>query len=902
MHELHKRGFAQLRRKMASVLVAFCLLLVCSPVAGAEPSLPVTVGVEAVSGSPGDTVSLAVYMDPGDNPIIFGYELVVAYDTERLELVPGNAVTDDASSGSFVPDTAVAGQITVQASYFGDFFFLEPNTKQNMFTLHFAVKPSATPGDAFVTVSGKYQDSTVLTDILPANATAGKVTVTARADKTPPTVTGLTYGSSLPVNGNLQVTFDEDVRAVAGKSVVIRKAADDSAAEIIAADNTERVTVAQNTVTIDPAFHLQYGTAYYVQIDPGAFEDMAGNPFAGIADKTTWTFATEAAGAPGTVTIGIGSMAGQAGETVAVDVSVTQASAGVASYGIQVDFDAAALEVSGIDGSASGDIFLANYNNSQGWLKAAWTDAAGGDRAISAGTLFTVRFSLKEGSSAGDKPLTVAASNLLHFTATDAAGVEMQKTLVPGNVAVTIPNKPEEPNEPEEPQQPEEPEESDNGGDTGGNGNTGSTGGTGGSVPGSSGPGGGSTSNPAGDVGTTTTTEVNGQTTTRVAIDPQKLEQRLAAEPAGAVISIPVAGGADAVVGELNGQMVKNMENKEAVLEIETARATYTLPARQINIDAISRQLGAAVALQDIKVRIEIAVPTAEMAKIVENAAAAGEFTVVVPPLSFTVRAVYGDTTIEVEQFNAYVERMVAIPEGMDPNRITTAVVVEPDGTVRHVPTKIILVDGRYYAKVSSLTNSTYAVVWHPLSFSDVADHWAKETVNDMGSRMVIQGVGDGLFQPDDNITRAQFAAIVVRGLGLKPEAGKVPFADVELSAWYSDAIRTAYAYGLIGGFEDGTFRPDAPITREQAMVIVAKAMTITALDSKLTDEAVEQRLSRFADEAGLSFWARNAAAASLQAGIVTGRGEAELAPQANVTRAETAAMVRRLLQGSGLI
>jgi hypothetical protein len=577
------------------------------------------------------------------------------------------------------------------------------------------------------------------------------------------------------------------------------------------------------------------------------------------------------------VTFGIGSASGQAGDGTTIAVSVLQASAGIASYGIQIDFDAAALEVAGIDGSASGNVFLSNYSNTKGWLKAAWTDAAGGDRAISAGTLFTVRFNLKDGSGSGDKPLTVAASDLLHLTATDASGVEMVKTVQVGKVAVTVPDVTEEPG--------------------------------GGGSPGSSDPG-GNVSSPitpsdgssSTNVETVTTTGVNGQTTTTVTIDPQRLEQRLAAEPAGAVIAIPVAGRADVVIGELNGQTVKTMENKEAVLHIETDRATYTIPARQMNIDAISRKLGAAVALQDIKVRIEIASPNAETARIVENAAAAGEFSVVVPPISFTVRAVYGNETIEVEQFNAYVERTIALPDGIDPSRITTAVVVEPDGTVRHVPTQVVVIDGRYYAKVSSLTNSVYAVVWHPLSFPDVAGHWAKETVNDMGSRMIVEGADDGRFHPDDNITRAQFAAIVVRGLGLKPEAGAVPFADIEPSAWYAGAIRTAYVYGLIGGFEDGTFRPDAFITREQAMAIIAKAMGFTALDAKLPAQGAEQRLSRFADEAKLSAWARNAAAVSLQAGIVSGRGEAELAPQANVTRAETAAMVLRLLQRSGLI
>src|SRR5690606_37060320 len=123
-----------------------------------------------------------------------------------------------------------------------------------------------------------------------------------------------------------------------------------------------------------------------------------------------------------------------------------------------------------------------------------------------------------------------------------------------------------------------------------------------------------------------------------------------------------------------------------------------------------------------------------------------------------------------------------------------------------------------------------YSVVWHPLAFTDVANHWAKAAVNNMGSRMVVSGDGNGLYNPDEDITRAEFAAIIVRGLGLKPIQETVSFPDVSASAWYSSAVATAYSYNLISGFEDGTFRPGDKITREQAMMVIAKAMGITGL------------------------------------------------------------------------
>ncbi|WP_139991840.1 S-layer homology domain-containing protein [Paenibacillus paridis] len=402
--------------------------------------------------------------------------------------------------------------------------------------------------------------------------------------------------------------------------------------------------------------------------------------------------------------------------------------------------------------------------------------------------------------------------------------------------------------------------------------------------------------------GTATTTQVNNQSVTTIAVDQKKLDEKLAAEGQHSVVTIPVNVKSDVIVGELNGQMIKNMENKQAVLEIRTEKATYTLPAEQININAILAQLGTNVALQDIIIHIEISVPLADTFKLVENAALKGEFDLVLPPLDFTVTAQSGTKVIDITKFNAYIERKIALPDNVDPNKITTGIVVEPDGTVRHVPTKIVKEEGKYFAIVNSLTNSTYTVVWHPIEFTDVAKHWAKDAVNDMGSRLIINGVGNDLFNPNQDITRAEFAAIIVRGLGLELDKGTAPFSDIKSSDWYAAAIQTAFSYGLITGFADGTFKPQEKITREQAMVMIAKAMKITELQSKLAAGGTAEMLTPFNDMASVSTWAKDSVLACLQAGVVTGRSSVWIAPKENMTRAEVAAIVQRLLQKSDLI
>ncbi|MEF3312644.1 S-layer homology domain-containing protein, partial [Paenibacillus sp. GYB004] len=399
------------------------------------------------------------------------------------------------------------------------------------------------------------------------------------------------------------------------------------------------------------------------------------------------------------------------------------------------------------------------------------------------------------------------------------------------------------------------------------------------------------------------TTVRNGQTVLTITLDPKSLENKLTTEQRPIItLSVDGDGKPGVVIGELNGQLVKTLANRQAVIEIQTGRTTYILPVERLGIDALSAEIGETVALEDIRIQIEISEPAAEMLQVAEAAAAQGGFHLVLPPIDYTIRAVHGGSSIPVSSFDAYVERQIALPDGVDPNKITTGVVIGPDGTVRHVPTRIVVKDGKYYAVIHSLTNSTYALIWNPLEFEDTANHWAIAAVNDMGSRLIVSGVGGNRFRPDQDITRAEFAAIMVRGLGMEQGKDDASFTDVTAASWYSGAVQTAYGHDLISGFEDGSFRPDDQITREQAMVIIAKAMELTGLAESVSSADPEQLLKPFIDTEDVSEWARSGVAAGLQSGIVTGRDGGLLAPQAFISKAEAAVIVRRLLQKSELI
>lgn len=402
---------------------------------------------------------------------------------------------------------------------------------------------------------------------------------------------------------------------------------------------------------------------------------------------------------------------------------------------------------------------------------------------------------------------------------------------------------------------------------------------------------------------TATTTKAEDKTITTIVVDDKKIEEKLDKEGNNSIITIPVKNNSDIVVGTLNGQTIKNMEIKEAVLEVKTENVTYTLPASQINIDTVSQQIGKYVELKDIAVNVKISGPTEDTAKIVENTANKNNYHVVVKPIDFEITCTSGNKTVDISKFNSYVERMVAIPEGVNPTKITTGVVLNNDGTFSHVPTTIEVIEGKYYAKINSLTNSTYSVIWSPKIFKDVEEHWSKDAANDMGSRLIVDGIGDGRFEPDQDITRAEFAAIVIRALGLlRAGTGKNVFNDVAKDTWYYDSVYIAYEYEIISGYGDGKFGPMDKTTREQAMVMIARAMKLSNLRVELKDDEEDAVISLFTDLEKSSDWAKDSIAVCIKSEIMLGRGGTMIVPKDNITRAEAAMIVKRLLTKSNLI
>ena len=184
---------------------------------------------------------------------------------------------------------------------------------------------------------------------------------------------------------------------------------------------------------------------------------------------------------------------------------------------------------------------------------------------------------------------------------------------------------------------------------------------------------------------------------------------------------------------------------------------------------------------------------------------------------------------------------------------------------------------------VSLLTVGTGAV--EP-TYGDTAGHWAESSIERWSAYGIIQG-SNGQFDPNGQLTCAQLATILAKLLKL-PAAKDAGFTDNTADAWYYDAINRCAAAGILNGNGDGTVTPEAPITRERAMVMLARALGIEPIR--------KPDLTKYTDAAQVSAYARGYVAALIEAGIVGGVTADELAPQADINRASTVTILDRAI------
>lgn len=167
----------------------------------------------------------------------------------------------------------------------------------------------------------------------------------------------------------------------------------------------------------------------------------------------------------------------------------------------------------------------------------------------------------------------------------------------------------------------------------------------------------------------------------------------------------------------------------------------------------------------------------------------------------------------------------------------------------------------------------------------ELENHWAEKEITELYSKGIVTGISDTSLGLDEPVTRAQFASLAVRALGLDIEKYSGGFSDVEADAWYADYIATAYNNGLMSG-SDGRMNPEDHITREEMAVILSNA----------ADTAGSMELI-FSDKADISSWAVESVENVVAIGLMNGMDDNTFAPKNTTKRSEAFAVIYRLME-----
>lgn len=196
---------------------------------------------------------------------------------------------------------------------------------------------------------------------------------------------------------------------------------------------------------------------------------------------------------------------------------------------------------------------------------------------------------------------------------------------------------------------------------------------------------------------------------------------------------------------------------------------------------------------------------------------------------------------------------------------------------------------------VESLPVSTVQTPAPAAAFTDLGTvEWARTAITELANRSVVTGKTATTFAPNDEITRAEFVKLLVGAFGLtNPNATVTSLTDVtDSSAWYYNAVASAYNRGIVSGYSDGSFGVNDKVTRQDMAVMILKAAQATN-----TTINVLKAEANFADASQIADYAKDAVNTLQRAGVINGVSETEFAPTATATRAQAAKMIYELIK-----
>lgn len=255
------------------------------------------------------------------------------------------------------------------------------------------------------------------------------------------------------------------------------------------------------------------------------------------------------------------------------------------------------------------------------------------------------------------------------------------------------------------------------------------------------------------------------------------------------------------------------------------------------------------------------------------------------------------DTNLPNAAWNHYVGMTVKVPASIDPKDITAIVMKGADGSWTTLPWTLEKDGGENLVHVLVTGVGNLAFIQSGGSFKDVPNsHWGAKGISNAASKLFVLGKAAGRFDPNAKVTRAEYPTILLRVAGLMTRTADHEYSDVEEGVWYERSVAIASRLGIVNGFDNGTYAPNASLSRLEAMVMVGRLINALGLGAELSEEETNSLLAQFGDSSTIPDWAKAAVALTVKHGIIMGEG-GNVNPKGVLNRAQAAAIAVRLDQ-----
>ncbi|MFF2886961.1 glycerophosphodiester phosphodiesterase family protein [Paenibacillus sp. NPDC057967] len=338
----------------------------------------------------------------------------------------------------------------------------------------------------------------------------------------------------------------------------------------------------------------------------------------------------------------------------------------------------------------------------------------------------------------------------------------------------------------------------------------------------------------------------------------------------------------------------ESSRSKNGTLSVSNEWATYRIPAAVWNPKLWEFISGADLNSLQVRFTIKKASNDEEAAALKAVQQAGGKLLSEV--ISFEIELVdQAGKVWPVPLGTAYATRDIMFKPSGDAKHTTALQFVPSTGELLFVPSRFTFEGDKATAHMKRNGNSIYLIASYDKSFSDAYGHWAQQDIELAANKGLINGVSSDQFLPERSITRAEFASMLVRALGLADSTAGSSFTDVPSDRWYARDVAAAVKAGVIKGYGDRTFRPDQQITREDQAAMLVRALAYAGATIPAVDQADQLLQGQFKDAHNI-VWAHEELAAAVKLGLLKGMQGDVLQADRHSTRAQSAALLIRFL------